>query len=69
MNILDSDQGLLTDSLGNTAYRDIVQFVPFRKFRNNKIRLREEVLAELPEQIVHYFTMNNIKPQKGILSN
>lgn len=65
MDILDSDQGFLKDSLGNQATRDIVQFVPFKKYKNNPIQLRKEVLAELPQQIVTYFMMNNIKPQKG----
>ena len=65
MDILDSDQGFLKDSLGNQAKRDIVQFVPFRKYKNNPLKLRKEVLAELPQQIVNYFMLNNIKPQKG----
>lgn len=32
MDILDSDDGLLADSGGNRAKRDIVQFVPYRQF-------------------------------------
>lgn len=34
MDVLDSDDGLLADSAGNRAKRDIVQFVPIRNFRN-----------------------------------
>ena len=32
MDELDCDTGLLRDQDGHTAQRDIVQFVPFRKF-------------------------------------
>ena len=32
MDALDGDDGVLRDGFGNKARRDIVQFVPFRKF-------------------------------------
>lgn len=34
MEILDGDDGRLTTIMGEPAVRDIVQFVPFRKFHN-----------------------------------
>lgn len=34
MEILDGDDGCLRSPSGETAIRDIVQFVPFRKFQN-----------------------------------
>ncbi len=32
MDALDGDDGVLRDARGNAARRDVVQFVPFRKF-------------------------------------
>mmetsp|Transcript_24904 Transcript_24904/g.24575 ORF Transcript_24904/g.24575 Transcript_24904/m.24575 type:complete len:336 (-) Transcript_24904:29-1036(-) len=54
MEILDSDTGLLRDREGRQAARDIVQFVPFRKFGGNPYLLAQEVLAEIPKQITDY---------------
>ncbi|PVD24426.1 hypothetical protein C0Q70_14909 [Pomacea canaliculata] len=63
MEILDSDNCLLTDSNGRGAERDIVQFVPFRdflggRFGNNiessKAALAKEVLAKIPDQVLEY---------------
>lgn len=34
MEFLDGDDGVLRSSSGEPAVRDIVQFVPFRKFQN-----------------------------------
>ena len=59
---LDSDAARLKDSSGRTAVRDIVQFVDYKKC-NSLQQLSEEVLAELPHQIVEYFTMNKIPPK------
>ena len=56
MDDLDCDDGLLRSTSGRTAQRDIVQFVPMNKFKNDQIWLAEEVLAIVPEQF------NNIKP-------
>lgn len=61
MEILDGDEGLY-DSLGKKAARDIVQFVPFRKFSGNQELLAQEVLAEIPEQFVKYMMMIGRKP-------
>jgi len=54
MEILDSDDSLLRDRNGRQAVRDIVQFVPFRKFGGNPYLLAQEVLAEVPKQITGY---------------
>jgi hypothetical protein len=62
MELLDSDDRLLSYN-GRTAVRDIVQFVPFRKFTGSvwatsgaeqervKAALARAVLAEVPEQV------------------
>ncbi|DBA04555.1 TPA: hypothetical protein N0F65_011103, partial [Lagenidium giganteum] len=62
MNALDSDNRLLMDSRQRSALRDIVQFVPFNQFRSHPQRLAKETLAEIPEQVVGFFTNCKIKP-------
>ena len=42
--------------------RVLVQFVPFNKFKNNPTKLAEEVLEEVPRQVIEYYTMNNLYP-------
>ena len=37
MDDFDCDDGLLRSSSGRTAQRDIVQFVPMNKFKNDQI--------------------------------
>lgn len=67
---LDSDDGPL-EMDGKRAVRDIVQFVELSKYINNnelnvvdtENELAKEVLFEVPDQVVAYFEMNNIKPQ------
>lgn len=39
MEILDGDDGRLTAITGEPAVRDIVQFVPFRKFHNVSLKI------------------------------
>lgn len=53
METLDGDNGL-TDSKGFRCPRDIVQFVPFRDVGNNSATLAQELLRELPNQVVQY---------------
>lgn len=50
MEQLDGDDGVLTDSRGRAAVRDIVQFVEFRKCTQNG-DLAEQVLKEVPNQL------------------
>jgi len=56
MKKLDSDKALLRDEIGRKVARDIVQFVEFNQSikRGN---LAEEVLKEVPAQLVSYMTM------------
>ena len=60
MNVLDADEEPLKDSRGVRAARDLVQFVPFLKYENNPERLAQEVLAEIPRQIIEYYQQNNL---------
>uniref|UniRef100_A0AAY4A8G0 C2 domain-containing protein n=1 Tax=Denticeps clupeoides TaxID=299321 RepID=A0AAY4A8G0_9TELE len=63
MEFLDCDDGQLRAPNGEMAARDIVQFVPFRKFQNSpKEALAQSVLAEVPAQLVSYFSMSKLYP-------
>ena len=46
-------------SRGEIIARDIVQFVEFRKFEGDALRLSEEVLQEIPKQVEEYYNMRN----------
>ncbi|XP_070708668.1 copine-3-like isoform X2 [Pempheris klunzingeri] len=61
MEFLDGDDGCLRSQKGETAMRDIVQFVPFRQFQN---ALTQSVLAELPQQVASFFTLYKLKPPR-----
>uniref|UniRef100_A0A8D2IW04 Copine-2 n=1 Tax=Varanus komodoensis TaxID=61221 RepID=A0A8D2IW04_VARKO len=63
MEFLDADTRMLRSYTGEEAVRDIVQFVPFREFRSApKETLAKAVLAELPQQVVQYFKLQNLSP-------
>ncbi|XP_069099958.1 copine-1 isoform X1 [Pleurodeles waltl] len=65
MEFLDGDDGVLKSATGEAALRDIVQFVPFRQFRNApKEALSQAVLAEVPKQLVSYFKLRGLPPVK-----
>ncbi|XP_046793440.1 copine-3 [Gallus gallus] len=70
MEFLDGDNGVLRSSSGEPAVRDIVQFVPFRKFQNSpKEALAQCVLAEIPQQVVNYFSTFKLQPPKNPAAN
>jgi hypothetical protein len=56
METLDGDNGL-TNTKGVRCTRDIVQFVPFRDVGNNSASLAQELLRELPNQVVQYMNI------------
>ncbi|KAM5156592.1 copine-3-like [Mantella aurantiaca] len=63
MEFLDGDDVGLRSPTGEMAIRDIVQFVPFRKFAQApKEALSQSVLAEVPQQVTSYFSMYKLKP-------
>ena len=64
MEILDGDEVPLVSSKGKKRMRDLVQFVPFSKFKNDAKKLSEQVLEEIPNQIVDYYTSNNMTPER-----
>lgn len=63
MEFLDGDAKGLKDSRGRWAERDIVQFVPFRKFAQmGPTALAEETLREVPGQLLSYMRKHGIEP-------
>ncbi|XP_071958749.1 copine-3-like [Antedon mediterranea] len=63
MQKLDGDDGILKSPSGEPAVRDIVQFVPFRDFKNSSpAALTKCVLAEVPKQLSQYFDMQEMPP-------
>ncbi|TMW56857.1 hypothetical protein Poli38472_006867 [Pythium oligandrum] len=62
MDALDADGKLLRARSGRQAVRDIVQFVPFNRYRSNPARLAKETLAEIPMQLTQHFRARGIKP-------
>ena len=64
MEILDGDEVPLKSRSGKIRTRDIVQFVPFSKFKNDAKKLSMEVLAEIPRQMIEYFQFKNLSPNK-----
>ena len=45
----------------------MVQFVPFNKYESDETKLIEEVLEEIPRQVIEYYTLNFLYPDS--LSN
>uniref|UniRef100_A0A7S1TF43 C2 domain-containing protein n=1 Tax=Compsopogon caeruleus TaxID=31354 RepID=A0A7S1TF43_9RHOD len=61
MEFLDADDKPLSSD-GRAMKRDIVQFVPFRRFMNAPGRLAEEVLYEIPHQLLSYMQDHGFQP-------
>jgi hypothetical protein len=66
MDVLDADDEPLIDSKNRKADRDLVQFVPFKKFSYNGERLAQEVLEEIPRQVIEYYQHQKIPPREPI---
>ena len=66
MEILDSDDSVLTDKNGRKADRDLVQFVPFKNYKYNGELLAQEVLEEIPKQVIEYYQHQKIPPREPI---
>ena len=68
MDILDADEEPLFDRGGRKADRDLVQFVPFSQYANDGEKLAEQVLEEVPRQVVEYYQHNKIYPADPVLN-
>eukprot|EP00347_Sterkiella_histriomuscorum_P017569 403348833 len=65
MDILDADdEPLYSDTYKKFMERDIVQFVPFREFKNNPLMLAKQTLEEVPIQLLSYFEKMKIIPKQ-----
>jgi hypothetical protein len=64
MKELDADKVAIKNSAGVATKRDIVQFVRMNDFDKDMTKLSEEVLKEVPDQLVKYIKMQGIKPVK-----
>ena len=60
---LDGDNKPLISRSGKKRQRDLVQFVPFNKFEGDEKKLTEEVLDEIPRQIMEFYTLNFYYPE------
>ena len=63
MEDLDGDDKPLISRYGIKRQRDLVQFVPFKRFEGDEKKLTEEVLDEIPRQIIEYYTLNFLYPE------
>jgi len=62
MDALDGDEKQLVSN-GKKAARDMVQFVPLNKFKNEHIsKLAAETLAEVPNQLLSFMKLHKIAP-------
>ena len=66
MDILDADDEPLVDKNGRKADRDLVQFVPFKKFSYNGQLLAQEVLEEIPKQVIEYYQHQKMPPREPV---
>ena len=63
MERLDADiNPLYSKKFQRPMTRDIVQFVPFKKYFANPSELARQTLAELPRQFIDYMTARGIPP-------
>eukprot|EP01125_Pyxidicula_operculata_P011209 TRINITY_DN3664_c0_g1_i1.p1 TRINITY_DN3664_c0_g1~~TRINITY_DN3664_c0_g1_i1.p1 ORF type:complete len:783 (-),score=179.80 TRINITY_DN3664_c0_g1_i1:42-2390(-) len=62
MRTLDADDEPLKASWGEYMRRDIVQFVPYRKYMNDPERLAKETLEEVPKQFISYMKSRGYFP-------
>ena len=63
MNVLDADEvPLYSHKHKKHMERDIVQFVPFREFRENPVLLARETLDEVPRQLLTFMESKGISP-------
>ena len=63
MDVLDADDNPLYDRKRRKADRDLVQFVPFNNYKNDPPKLAEQVLEEIPRQVVEYYQHKGIRPK------
>ena len=68
MNFLDADDEPLKDRNGRKTDRDLVQFVPFKKYSYNGELLAQNVLEEIPRQVIEYYQHQKMPPREPIFN-
>lgn len=69
MKQLDNDKGKLTNIKHEKMVRDCVQFVEFRKWQDDEVQLKNQLLMELPRQIEEYMRIKGIMPEHMLDGN
>jgi len=64
MDALDADEHGLTNSKGQRATRDIVQFVPMNQYKASLAELSRQTLMEVPKGFLSYTRAHGIAPGK-----
>ena len=64
MDILVAYENPLFDRNNRKADRDLVQFIPFNNYKDNQQKLDEQVLEEIPRQVVEYYQHKKIEPKE-----
>lgn len=67
MKFLDGDDELKKLAKGGQTVRDLVQFVAYNEYQGDVQKLAQEVLEELPSQLVNYKLLMGKKPNPPIL--
>ncbi len=62
MHTLDDNDCKLINKDGVKTKRDCVTFVEYKKYENDLHKLSEQVLKELPRQVVEYHSLAKIEP-------
>lgn len=60
------NEKFLVNSNGKVYYRNFIQFVPFKKFKNEMGLLAKHVLAGIPKQLVEYKMLIGKRPNAPI---
>jgi len=61
---LDADDKKLVASNGETAIRDVVQFVKYNDYKGDIAALAAKVLEELPNQFIEFMRYKNFNPNQ-----
>jgi hypothetical protein len=65
MDDLDADEKpLYSNKYKKFMERDIVQFVPFLRYKNNPNELAKQTLEEIPDQLTSFMKSKNIVPSQ-----
>lgn len=64
MTILDGVGGVLKGK-ERVSYRDIVQFVDVKEYKGDYAKMSQDVLGEIPRQILEFYRLKGLAPGSG----